>query len=63
MYDSYSYQIYRWLIDNGISDKIDDVITSVNGVIDSVDSVFSAVVFFGFVFVAFKFLSKRWLIT
>lgn len=63
MYDSYSYQIYRWLIDNGIADKIDDVISAVNGVIDSVDSVFSAVVFFGLVFVGFKFLNKRWLLT
>ena len=63
MYDSYTYQIYRWLVDNGIAGKIDDVITSINGVIDSVDSVFSAVVLFGLVFVAFKFLNKRWLLT
>lgn len=63
MYDSYTYQIYRWLVDNGIAGKIDNVIASINGVIDSVDSVFSAVLFFGFVFVAFKFLNKRWLLT
>ncbi len=54
MYDTYSRYIYEWLINNDIADKI----TSLVG---SVDQLISYVLFFGFTYIAFKFLNKRWL--
>ena len=55
MYEStYTRYIYQWLTDNNIADKIDSLVTSV-------ESLVSYVLFFGFTYVAFKFLNKRWL--
>lgn len=62
MYDTYARYIYEWLTNNRIADKLSTItscIENISAYIPYLKYLSMAVVFFGLVFFAFKFIRFR----
>lgn len=61
MYDEYSRRIYQWLTENDVLDILQSIQASLSSLDVTLSHLLQAVLFFGFVFLGFKFIRQRWL--
>lgn len=61
MYDEYSRRIYQWLTENDVLGILQSIEASLSSLDVTLSHLLQAVLFFGFVFLGFKFIRQRWL--
>lgn len=63
MYDTYTRYLYEYVKEQFplILDKLDSLLSSLSVLQVSLDRLLQAVLFFGLLFFAFKFIRSRWL--